>query len=115
MLAVIDRVCVVTCFGGGRIVIAIFTELVGYAGVGLFAVILDPGRPCIGAYMMVPDCERNGIEKEAAGAIGSGAPAPLLATLFSVEGPVVPLTFLIPAATLGGKLPVMPVREKRGE
>lgn len=61
MLAVIDKVWVVTCFGGGRKVLAMFTELVGYAALAAFAVILVPGRPCMGAYMIVPDCERNGI------------------------------------------------------
>lgn len=61
MLAVIDKVWVVICFGGGKKVLEIFTELVGYAALIDFAVILDPGRPCMGAYMIVPVCERNGI------------------------------------------------------
>lgn len=61
VLAVMDKVWVVICFGGGRKVAAIFTELVGYAGFAAFAVILVPGRPCIGAYMIGPDCERKGI------------------------------------------------------
>ena len=95
---------------------AIFTELVGYAGLIDFAVILVPGRPCIGAYMMVPVWDRKGIAYEESGATGSGAPASgLLARSFAVGGLVVPFTFLMPASTLGGKVPVMPVKEKRGE
>ena len=113
-LTVNDMVKVVVCLGGGRKVAAICTELVGYRGLAFFAVILVPGRPCIGAYMMGPDCEANGMANLPS-VWGSSAPDPGSTTLFSVAGPAVPFKLLISARTLGGKVPVIPVNEKRGE
>lgn len=93
--------------------VAICTELVWYLGLTVFAVIFDPGRPCIGAYMILSDCEGKGMAYTAS----SGVPElePGSTTLFSVGGPAVPLTFLSPARTLAGKVPDMPDMEKRGE
>ena len=49
-------VIVVVCFGVGRKVFAIGTELVGYRGDAALAVILVPGGICIGAYIIKPVC-----------------------------------------------------------
>lgn len=51
-----DAVIVVVCFGVGRKVCAMGTELVGYLGVGARLVILVPGGVNIGAYLMRPVC-----------------------------------------------------------
>lgn len=59
-LIVNDLVKVVVCLGGARYVVAICTELVWYLGLTVFAVIFDPGRPCMGAYIILPDCEGKG-------------------------------------------------------
>lgn len=56
VLKVLDDVTVLLCFAGGRIVVAIGTELVGYILLADFAVIFVPGLPCIGAYRIVPVC-----------------------------------------------------------
>ena len=96
--------------------VAIRTELVWYLGLAAFAVIFDPGRPCIGAYMTLPDCEGKGMAymPESSG-VPEPEPEPGSTMLLSVGGPAVPLTFLSPARTLPGKVPVMPDIEKRGE
>lgn len=112
-LIVNDLVKVVVCFGGARKVVAICTELVWYLGLTVFIVIFDPGRPCIGAYRILPDCEAKGTAyTESSGVL---EPESGSTTLLSVGGPAVPLTFLTPARTLAGKVPVMPDIEKRGE
>lgn len=112
-LIVNDLVKVVVCLGGARKVVASCTELVWYLGLAVFAVIFDPGRPCIGAYMILPDCEGKGMAyTESSGLL---EPEPGSTMLLSVGGPAVPLTFLTPARTLAGNAPVMPDIEKRGE
>lgn len=45
---------VVVCLGVGRKVVAMETELVGYLGLALSAVIFVFGGICIGAYLMRP-------------------------------------------------------------
>ena len=110
---VLLAVIVVTCFGVGRYVVAFLAELVGYNGVGFFFVIFVPALLCIGAYMVRPVCSVNGtLNGPSAPAAGTAA---LSLTLFSVSGPSVPSMSLIPACTFGGKVPVMPLNEKRLE
>lgn len=53
-LTVKEAVMVVVCLGVGRKALAIGTELVGYLGETVFAVILVPGGICMGAYLMRP-------------------------------------------------------------
>ena len=73
-----------------------------------FAVMVDPGRGCIGAYRVGPVCIVYGTAK------GPSLGA-LPATSLTVGGPSVPLTLARPAMTSGGNVPVIPVRLKREE
>lgn len=106
-----DAVIVVVCFGVGRKVCAMGTELVGYLGVGARLVILVPGGVIIGAYLMRPVCAVYDTASWPCAPPAAAAGAPWL-----VEGgPSVPVTFEIPSFTTGGKVPVMPDKVNRSE
>ena len=116
VLYVALTVWVVAASGVGSQVLAIFTELVGYRGLALFAVIVVPGLPCIGAYLMGPVCRVYVAEApEATAPPAPAAPAPAAAKLFSVAGPSVPESPERPVVTAAGKVPVIPLKENRFE
>lgn len=66
----------------------------------------------MGAYLVNPVCIAYGTRNKSPSMIVDASPAPMLLT---VGGPSVPLSVLRPAITLAGNVPVIPVREKRGE
>ena len=111
VLNVLDAVTVWVCVGGGKKVVAIGTELVGYKLLADLAVIFVPGLPCIGAYLTPPVCAvYAATEPEEADA----APFPP-ATLFCVGGPFVSVIAFAASAIAGGKVPVIPLKENRSE
>jgi hypothetical protein len=103
----------VTTVGFGKYVVAIVYGLVGFKGVFVFAVIFVPGYFCIGAYLIGPVCAVQGSAKLPLPAAATVPPAPTAA--FIRAGPAVPVTDFAPAITFAGNVPVMPLREKRGE
>lgn len=109
---VILVVIVVTCFGVGSFVFAIWTWLVGYCGLGFLAVILVPGCFCMGANFVAPVCAVYGVVASPAAA---GLPSAAALIWFSVAGPPVPLMSLIPSTTLAGNVPVIPLSVNRSE
>src|SRR5215469_16894342 len=91
-------------------VVATVYGLLGNRGVFVLAVILLGGYGCIAAYFVGPVCIAQGRAKLPVAPFDGELP-----TSFCVGGPSVPVTDCIPVMTFWGKVPVMPLREKRGE
>jgi hypothetical protein len=101
--------------GVGRNAVAILTLLVGYNGLVSFLVILVGGTDCIGAYLIRPVCDANGIpEFPLAASPAAGLAATSFAVPSTIAGTLSPAA--VAAVTYAGRVdPVMPVRVKRSE
>jgi len=91
-------------------VVATEYGLLGNRGFLVLAVILVGGYGCIAAYFVKPVCIAQGRAKLPVAPFDGELP-----TSFSVGGPSVPVTDCMPVMMFWGKVPVMPLREKRGE
>jgi hypothetical protein len=77
--------------GVGRKETAILTLLVGYNGLVSFFVILVGGTDCIGAYLIKPVCDANGIpEFPFTASAAAGFAAALFDTPSTIAGTFVP-------------------------
>jgi hypothetical protein len=85
-------VTVLVAEGVGRKETAILTLLVGYSGLVSFFVILVGGTDCIGAYLIRPVCDANGMPEFplAASPAAPGSAAALFDTPSTVAGTFVP-------------------------
>lgn len=113
-LKVCDAVCVLVGEGVGRKETAILTLLVGYNGLVSFFVILVGGTDCIGAYLIKPVCDANGMPEFPFAASPPASAAALFDVPSTIAGTFVPAAEA--AVTYVSRVdPVMPVRVKRSE
>lgn len=92
--------------GIGSGLFAIFTELVGYCGLGFFAVILVRGTGCIGAYLVAPVCIVYSTSNASSATLEASAAS--FTVVSTADGPDVPVTSFIAAVKALEKEAVMP-------